>query len=471
MADYDANSPHIELFLQSEITDSRVGAAGQTYDSSSFDGYTTTYVYCDPAGAPNMLPYTAADSATTLSWNINAGVEDFLKLNYPNAPAALSDLANWSLDGVYIGGTVGGGNPPSASYTPPPFQGSVTEDIQLSNVALAWDPNATYSDATAPGGGSFTIPVAQPAAASFDYVDRNSGMSGTVAGTSSTPGPFNAAYLDPGTDDLLITATMPDVLMEGGSGIDTLVAQSGGNMLIAGTGATYLQGGSGSDTFIGGAAAAGRGVDTVSAGTAGGLVIGGSAGLDVLGGAGSTTVWATGGASTMTGGSGGGLFIDGAGGSLIIAGSGAATIVGAQSDSLYGGGNGSDVLIAGGGAETLWSAPSGGTDVLYAGTGQDTLIGGQGKVTMVAGTGSADMLAGSGGNTFTFIDGMAGGSDTISGFTAGRDFLNLANYGPDAIANVLQSAVSSGGTTTFTLPDRTVVCMLGLASLVKSDFA
>jgi Ca2+-binding RTX toxin-like protein len=137
---------------------------------------------------------------------------------------------------------------------------------------------------------------------------------------------------------------------------------------------------------------------------------------------------------------------------------------------LFAIGGGSITAIAGAGAETITGAvsPAGfgstsstGNNLFIAGSGNDSLQAGGGADTLQGGTGSAILSSGLGADTFSFVNGSAGGSDTITGFKA-ADTLQLTGYGLNS-TTALNTAVHSGANTVLTLGDGTTITLSGVS--------
>ncbi len=79
-------------------------------------------------------------------------------------------------------------------------------------------------------------------------------------------------------------------------------------------------------------------------------------------------------------------------------------------------GKAADVLQAGSGNETLLGGLSTGANTFDAGSGNDMILGGLGNDTIQAGTGNATEDGSFGHNLFLFVDGQAGGVDSIGRF-------------------------------------------------------
>ena len=108
---------------------------------------------------------------------------------------------------------------------------------------------------------------------------------------------------------------------------------------------------------------------------------------------------------------------------------------------------------------------------MYAGSGTDLLGGGAGNETFFAGHGNATVIGGSGADLYGFVNGLAGGTETVFGFnTAKGDLISLQGYGPNEAQNDLANAAVAGGNTTLTLSDHTQVTFMGVTNLNASAF-
>ncbi len=143
---------------------------------------------------------------------------------------------------------------------------------------------------------------------------------------------------------------------------------------------------------------------------------------------------------------------------------GAGTITAAQvstGDSYTVTGSGSATVTAAAGNETVNGTGSTGSNYYAAGTGNDTLIAGAGADTLQGAKGfnaAASLVSGTGATTFQFTNGAGGASDTISGFKS-TDLLSFSGYGSSPQA----TAVTSGGSTIYTLTDGTTLTINGTA--------
>jgi Ca2+-binding RTX toxin-like protein len=279
---------------------------------------------------------------------------------------------------------------------------------------------------------------------------------GEFTGTDAVPAPTgsNPALIVTGAD---LNVTLPagyqavadqgmnDTLSGGGDSMTALLLGSGttfntgtGNDFIYATGSDTINAGAGHTTVIGGA-------DAVTVSNSGGnLYFVGGAGAVSIGG-GSTDATLFGGTGTansvLTGGVNVSEVAQGSGATTMIAGSGNSTLFGANST----------------GSETyLTSSVPGATAAITLGSGSNSVVGGGGASTIWAGTST---VAGSGGSdVFNFVNGQAGGSETIYGLAFAKSFnFTFAGYS-DPVA----SEKVVGGSDVITLSDNTVVTLVGV---------
>ncbi|WP_323378388.1 calcium-binding protein [Skermanella mucosa] len=128
------------------------------------------------------------------------------------------------------------------------------------------------------------------------------------------------------------------------------------------------------------------------------------------------------------------------------------------------GGAGNDRLFGGTGNDTLYGEA--GDDELHGGLGRSFLSGGSGNDRLTGGFGGSVMTGGPGADTFIFAPG--GGADTVTDFDVLRDRLVFDR----PVAEVLESAVSLGGSTLIDLGGGSIVHLAGVATeqlLARAD--
>ncbi len=290
-------------------------------------------------------------------------------------------------------------------------------------------------------------------------------LGGTAAGVEN-------ATLE-GTADLSLTGNaLANVLngnsgnntLDGGDGSDTLNGGDGNDTLIGGAGNDRLAGGAGADSMTGGAgndiyevddtgdavneAVGDGGTDTVNTsisfamtGTAAGVENGtllGTANLNLTGNALANILTGNGGHNVLDGGDG--------------------------NDRLIGGG-GDDTLHGGDGLDTLEGGQ--GNDTLYGGAGNDRIFGGAGDDIIHGGAGNDSLAGDTGSDTFVFEAGF--GRDTINGFNAAEDKLNLTALNIDSAAELLPYATNSGANMLVTISTGNVITILNFSTAQVHD--
>jgi hypothetical protein len=218
-------------------------------DPSSTQFISSTLLPGDPS--LSLLPADAGAAASSLSYNINEYVYASLQTAFadfsPSQQAALLNLSNWTLGGVYVGPATNDAQVTSADGVIS-LAAAVTTGIQVSNITVAESVGKTYNPA------AVVIPVA---AADINplinYSDSTLQASGTADG-STYSGPLAGIqdkFIYTGADNISLTAPVgANWEFGGGSGATTLTAISGDNVLIASTGGSTLIGGAGTDAFV-----------------------------------------------------------------------------------------------------------------------------------------------------------------------------------------------------------------------------
>jgi Ca2+-binding RTX toxin-like protein len=340
------------------------------------------------------------------------------------------------------------------------------------------------------GAGSVSLPggvapanFTGPAAAAF--VQAGFGPNSIVfdgTGTFPTPSPGQTLIINalPGT-----TITLPDGppnfgaifdanggdTINGGTGNSTIFLQSGlptgtvvntnaGNDLIYAGGADTINAGSGSDTII-----AGAGNNNVNGGTGSVVVdargddlrfVGGSGAVSVVGGSGNDVLFgSTGSASTyLQGGTGNSTLVGGSG-------TGPSTIGGGNNITAFAAGTGPTTLIAGTGTSVLDGLTGKGVESFstspFATANTTALMALNGAAdTVVGGSGHSTVIGGAGPDTYAFLSGNAGGSETILGLKFG-DRLIFGLYQGNPIA----SEGVTNGSDVIKLTDGTSITLAG----------
>jgi hypothetical protein len=250
------------------------------------------------------------------------------------------------------------------------------------------------------------------------------------AGTSDTINAVGA--------DTVFAPGQGELVHNGGNAPDTVVGNQGGSIdMNGGTG-------NGSILWCGGAAFA-----VYHGGGGWAEIAGGSGDLQVTGGAGAMTIFGGTGNTQITGAPGPSEFVVGAG---------AATVTAASGNLVWLAGAGNESLVAAGGNVIIWGANSTGNNVLQAGSGPCTLHGGIGNDIFLGGSGNATMSGGGGGDLFSFTNGLGGGNDIITDFSAASDRIELHGFSSYGSALVNGSEVLS-------LADGTHIQLNGITSL------
>ena len=254
-------------------------------------------------------------------------------------------------------------------------------------------------------------------------VDGGSGND-TITGSNEDDSLLGGAgadvVLSRGGDDTVHGGSGNDSL-DGGAGEDELWGGGGHDVLEGRDGRDELDGGDGNDLLIGHS-----GDDTLD-GSAGNDTLNGSSGNDRLNGdAGRDTLLGGGGDDTLNGGTDDDFLVGNAGDDVILAGhgndrasggSGADSILGDDGHDTLDGGSGNDLLAGGDGSDRLNSRT--GDDTLLGGDGEDTLLGGNGR----------DLLLG--GDNDDFLNGQ-GGIDTLA---TGQGNDNIGDGSDDDVIN------------------------------------
>lgn len=132
--------------------------------------------------------------------------------------------------------------------------------------------------------------------------------------------------------------------------------------------------------------------------------------------------------TNLSGGNGDDLLNGTAGNDSLSGGNGKDTLNGYGGNDTLAGGNGGDILNGGDGNDLLQGddseESSNGKDILTGGVGNDTLYGGNGKDDLTGGTGNDILTGGSASDTFIFA--ALDGTDTITDFNDGLDYIGLS---------------------------------------------
>lgn len=291
------------------------------------------------------------------------------------------------------------------------------------------DPDQTFDDEIAAGGGSDTVAGGFGediviGASSGDELFGGLGDDSLYggAGPDAVWNGLISFYDDNGLrydqfgnllpeDDDILTGGIGDDLLDGSAGHDALDGGEGNDVLSGGSGHDQLFGGEGADTLSGGGQDdqlhGGDGSDDLSGGS-GNDQLSGGAGDDLLnGGSGDDVIVGEAGADNLRSGSGNDAVDGGVGNDTIDAGSG---------DDVVLGGDGNDRIKAGSGNDMVEGGD--GNDYINAYVGDDSVDGGAGRDKIYAGQGEDWLTGGAGSDTFVFrSDDLDGNTNTITDFT------------------------------------------------------
>lgn len=240
--------------------------------------------------------------------------------------------------------------------------------------------------------------------------------------------------------------------MFAGSGRLSLI-NGAGHAVVNGDAVT-VQGGAGSIAILGS-------VGELRGGTAGGNVIqAGTGGVSTLYGAGADDV-------LVTSGSVSNRLFAGAGNETLdgSASSGDNVFVGGTGPVLVRAGAGRDIVLAGNSTRLTLDAQGPGDKMVVLGGGDADLTLGSGGALVQAGSGAATITGGAGPDEYRFINGSAGGHETIANFKVGVDQLAFVGYGdePAELRGI------EGGSV-LTLSDNTSITLLGVTDLPRTAF-
>jgi len=339
-----------------------------------------------------------------------------------------------------------------------------------------------FANAVASASNVGTLPnESNVAGALFEYTSPNA--LNTILTTGS-----QYFYISDAASNVITLAASNETLLVSALTTVTELGSVGGERVIFTAGDNYFDGslsGVGGDSIT-----SGSGDDTINTGGGPSTVFSGSGNTliylnDTVGGdlvnlqAGTSTVYADGvdtifaiATGTIFGGTGA-LLVTTDGGTITVdGGAGAVTgFLSSGTDLTFTSptADPSGVFVAGTGNETLDGSGAGGgfsffADTVAGDTVADTVIGGAGADFFSTGTGSEDITAGTGYSGFE-IASVAGGTITISDFSA-SDSVNFGGLSVADETSLLEtSSVVSGGNLTVTLGDGTTIEFTGVTSL------
>ena len=457
------------------------------------------YLLGNDAALPT-LPADANAAPQSLTYNLNKYVYKTLQVAFaeftPAQQADLLNLANWSVGGTYIGLATHNKpipNPVNGQQTIE--AGSISAAVQLSNISLTSDLNATYNPASPPGSIAaidtnpqmlFFDATVSPTGAAIAFTSVDGGIY-----TGSIPG-IQDEYFYNGYDNVALAApTGANWDFGGGFGQTTLSAASGGYIFEASSQSSFISigGGNASINAHGNDAITvtasslsgidlfpGAGSPTISAaGSAAIAVMPGTGRLDFINASSAAATVFAGGIATVFAGAGGGYFVGGsAGANALTGGSGAVTLVsGGAGDDLQANANaGINALFARNAADTLGASPSTSSNLFYLGPNASGLVSSAGSGTQSFYLESADQSSTITGSTaagaLNFYDIVgdtaSGHSDyTITDFGASNSYIMLSNRWADGASSAAISQIGpmAGGGISITLTDQTQISLPG----------
>lgn len=212
--------------------------------------------------------------------------------------------------------------------------------------------------------------------------------------------------------------------LEGGAGPDTLSGGAGDDWLAGGGGRDALDGGGGFDVATYAASSGGVQVDLTVGSGQGAHAAGDSlTGIEALDGSDhGDRLSGDGGANTLQGRAGADRLLGRGGPDQLEGGQGADTLFGHGAGDALDGGVGDDRLKGGAGPDVLRGGD--GRDALSGQAGADDLRGGAGRDTLTGGAGDDRLTGGGSSDQFVFEDGA--GSDVVTDFAPGIDWLDLS---------------------------------------------
>jgi hypothetical protein len=467
--DYNPALPTIPAFIQIALSSS----TSQDSRYLSFHNNEIVYTYTIP-GDPS-LPFASSNAPPTqLNYSLNSYLEDMIA-HSSDLPPEATNLSLWSLGGMYVGselGALGSGTASSSSLL----------SLQISNLSLTDDTSQTVSYAVPsaeliPGFDTSAISASASAGMAFSRYfgqDGNIGAGSLIysgggnlpnAGSSltrtlmitaglslSVPGGFTAIYDHSSSDmlDLSQDTALNALFLSG----NTQVTTGGISATIYANGNDTIAGGSGSSTVYGGA------------GTL--TFIAGSGSTNIFGGAGDVTAYLHSGDGSLTGSSGAGntCFFGGSGDSILRSGSGTGQSIlvgGGGMTTEYGGGSGPVEFVAGVNGTTVMAGQFGtGTESFFTARNTNAIMALNGADdTVVGGTGHSTVIAGAGRDLFGFLNGFAGGDETIYGLKK-TDALVYGGYAGNPV--VSEKVVL--GADVITLVDHTKITLIGIGHTI-----
>jgi Ca2+-binding RTX toxin-like protein len=284
----------------------------------------------------------------------------------------------------------------------------------------------------------------------------------------SVPGSYSAVY-DGTFGDTVTTGADNQMtfLQDNGAGNGTVVNLTFGSNTIFAAGADTINTGSASTLIF-----AGRNDVDIHGGSGSMYFVGGSGAVSVFGGSGPTTLFGSYSANTLLeGGSGPNVLVAGAGDENT-------TLVGGSSSNWeFANGSGPVTMYAGASdpnspaISILVGVTGTGSELMKTSTG-NALIGLNGSAdTVIGGSGNSTVLGGGAGkDVYAFLDGQAGGHETIVSFEVGKDALVFGpGYGANPVASETIEKVAGYGTSdVLKLTDGTTITLIGVMHKIET---
>jgi hypothetical protein len=199
----------------------------------------------------SLLPSDKAAAPVNLSYDVNEYVYATLQNAFANFSggqlAALLNLANWSIGGMYLGLATNGQNFENLSNDKYMNAADLLATLQLSNIQLTSATSQTYN----PNSPFATAPSADtnPKISFYDVTAGAGGVADGGAYTGALTG-ISYEYIYNGSDSLRLTAPVgANWYFGGGTAMTALTAVSGNNLFQASPGSSFMTGGSGNDDF------------------------------------------------------------------------------------------------------------------------------------------------------------------------------------------------------------------------------
>lgn len=365
-----------------------------------------------------------------------------------------------------------------------PITDSLTADTRTFNITHAGGHTIRLTDDTAMAGHSLIDSNGLGQFESVSFV--NPTVSLTVTGSAdadtfivesldtgfSVPSGSYVINTGGGANTLDASTSTQNLVINGGTGGETLIGGLGDDTIDGGDGADDISGGAGADNLTGGSDSSN---DTISGGAGNDVIDGGMGDDEITGGDDDDDITAGDGNDMADGGAGLDTIRGGMGNDTLSGGTDSDTITGEAGDDEIMGDAGADDLD--GGADNDIVDGGGDADMVRGGDGNDVVSGGDGA-DMVFGDAGDDQLAGGAG-----VDQLDGGADTdsLTETATGSENITLTNTtitvgaSTDNHTNMEQFNLTGGelsgvlDASTFTLGNVTLDGAAGNDTLIGSN--